>query len=99
MQKLLEEVVEEFLLEGQYGVKKRVRQGGEKIQRRFKFSKNKNRSYNNRTKKTTVLTSADRQKMSIAQKKAAKKRMSGKALAGVKRKRSNNKRKALGFDK
>ena len=81
------------------GIKKRVRQGGKKIQRRFKFSKNKNRSYNNATKTTKRITKSDRIKMSRTAKIAARKRKGKRSIANIKRKKSLRKRKTLGFDK
>lgn len=81
------------------GIKKRVRDGGARVQRRFKFSKNKSKSFDNRTGKKTTITAADRAKMSRRQKVAAKKRKATKPISQIKRKKSMRKRKNLGFDR
>lgn len=92
---LLEEIIE---LEENFKIKKRVRSGGKKIQRRFKQSKNKAFSINNKTGKKRKITPSERVRRKRSQRIAAKKRMSGRSLAKVRRKISMRKRKNLGFD-
>lgn len=99
MIELLRLLEEALSVDEAIGVKKRVRDGGKKVQRRFRFSKLKSQSFNNKTKKKKTLTASDRMKLSRIQKIAAKKRMAKRGMSNLKRAKSNRKRKNLGFDK
>lgn len=98
LKNLIDEIMDELDESSTFKVKRRIRDGGKKVQKKHRVSAKKGFSYSNKDKKLTKIGASEKIVRARGAKLAAIKSKSKKTIKNIKRKKSMNKRAALGWE-